>query len=106
MNPDERILTALVIHGRWTTISFLAQQLGLSRRDVEAGIEALRLRGEPVIGGNEGIKYTLDLTELEAYIAGRRLRTAAIHRGTMALRGRLRRMRHGSQTVLFPDVAA
>lgn len=105
MTVEERILTALAVHGRWTTIGHLAASLNVPRRDVEAAIESLRLRGEPVIGGNDGVKYTLDLTELEAYISGRRLRTAAIHRGTMALRSRLRRMRHGAQTSLW-DTAA
>lgn len=101
MTPEQRVLAALG-HGRWQTLSGLASELGLCRRDVEAAIEALRLRGEPVIGGNEGVKLTQDPLELDGYVSQRRYRTAAIHRGTMALRSTLRRMRFGDQETLWP----
>lgn len=94
--PEDRVLSALA-HHRWATIAGLADVLGVSRRDVEAAIEALRLHGAPVIGGQEGVKLTDDPLELEAYISGRRMRTAAIHRGTMKLRATLNHMRHGAQ---------
>jgi biotin operon repressor len=101
---EQRVLAALQ-HGRWQTIGDLAVVLRVPRRDVEAAVEALRLGGAPVIAGGEGVKLTTNAAELEAYIQGRRLRTAAIHRGTMALRSTLRRMKYGSQEPLWRDVA-
>lgn len=101
---DQRVLETLR-HGRWSTIAGLAEVLRLSRRDVESAIESLRLQGEPVIGGASGVKLTSEPVELEAYLAQRRYRTAAIHRGTMRLRSTLNRMRHGSQQPLWRDAA-
>lgn len=104
MSDVDRILAELS-HHRWQTIGDLAIVLHLSRRDVEAALEEARLHGAPVIAGGEGVKLTDSDRELEAYITGRRLRTAAIHRGTMALRTTLHRMRYGSQETLFGDAA-
>lgn len=101
---DQRVLDALR-HGRWSTIATLTEVLHLSRRDVEAAIESLRLQGEPVIGGSSGVKLTAEPVELEAYLAQRRYRTAAIHRGTMKLRSTLHRMRYGAQQPLWRDAA-
>jgi biotin operon repressor len=101
MTPQQRVLAALA-HGRWQTLGDLGIVLGLPRRAIEEAVEALRLEGQPVIGGNEGVKLTRDPLELEAYLSQRRYRTAAIHRGTMALRRTLREMRHGAQVELWP----
>ena len=99
MTTEQHVLAALS-HGRWQTIGDLAVVLRVPRRDVEAAVEGLRLGGAPVIAGGEGVKLTDSATELEAYIQGRRYRTAAIHKGTMKLRDTARRMRHGSQMEL------
>lgn len=104
LTPAQRVLADLG-HRRWATIAGLALGLGLSRRDVEAAIEELRLGGAPIIGGSEGVKLTDNPTELEAYIAGRRMRTAQIHRGTMRLRSTLRRMKYGDQPTLWESAA-
>ena len=104
MSVSDQVMAALS-HGRWSTIGYLAESLHLSRRDVEASIESLRLGGAPVIGGSDGVKLTADPVELEAYLAQRRYRTAAIHRGTMRLRSTLRRMKFGAQETLWRDVA-
>lgn len=104
MTTEERVLAALS-HRRWQTIGDLSVVLSVPRRDIEAAVEGLRLHGAPVIAGGDGVKLTDSVTELDAYIAGRRMRTAAIHRGTMALRSTLRRMKHGSQTTLWTDAA-
>ena len=96
---------ASLSHGKWATISGLAEAAGLSRRDIEAALESLRLSGAPVIGGASGVKLTNDPVELEAYLAQRRYRTAAIIRGTMRLRSTLHRMRYGNQEPLWRDVA-
>lgn len=101
MTTEQRVLAALQ-HGRWQTLGDLASVLRVPRRDVEAAVEALRLHGAPVIAGGEGVKLTASDMELAAYIQGRRLRTAAIHRGTMALRSTLRRMKHDEQKTLWP----
>lgn len=104
MSDSERVLATLQ-HGKWQTIADLGIVLHLSRRDVEAAVETLRLGGTPLIAGGDGVKLTNSPIELEAYIGGRRLRTAAIHRGTMALRSTLRRMKYGNQETLFGDAA-
>ena len=104
MTLEQRVLAALQ-HGRWQTLGDLAAILRVPRRDVEAAVEALRLHGAPVIAGGEGVKLTTSDAELDHYIQGRRMRTAAIHRGTRALRSTLRRMRYGSQETLWSDVA-
>lgn len=104
MTLESRVLAALQ-HGRWQTLADLATVLRVPRRDVEAAVELLRLHGAPVIAGGEGVKLTDQPRELEHYIQGRRLRTAAIHRGTMRLRSTLNRMRHGTQETLWRDVA-
>jgi biotin operon repressor len=105
MTPEARVLATLSGHGRWQTLSDLATVLHLSRRDVEAAVGTLRLSGHPVVGGNEGVKLTNDPLELDAYVSQRRYRTAAIHRGTMALRSTLRRMRYGAQEPLWREIA-
>lgn len=105
MSEADRVLAALQ-HGRWQTLSDLGIVLGIPRREVESAVEVLRLGGTPVIGGNEGVKLTAEPRELEAYLAQRRYRTAAIHRGTMRLRSTLRRMKYGDQEAFDWDRVA
>jgi hypothetical protein len=75
-----------------STIDELRLILRVPRREVEGAVEELRLRGEPIVGGSEGLRLTEDPAELERYLEARRRRTAHIHRGTMRLRSTLRRM--------------
>lgn len=84
-----------------TTIADLATLTGHSRREIEEAVEVLRLRGEPIIGGNEGLKLTESADALGVYLEVRRRRAAQIHRGTMALRRTLRRMRERDDLTLW-----
>lgn len=85
--------------GEWFTIDELAQRLSWPRRAVENAIENLRLSGEPIIAGNEGVRLTDNPRELGEYVEARRRRAAEIHRGTMRLRTTLRRMEQGDLTL-------
>jgi hypothetical protein len=78
-----------------TTIAELCILTGAGRRDVEACVEELRLRGEPIVAGAAGLWLTEDPAELASYLERRRRRAAQIHRGTMRLRSTLRRSRSG-----------
>lgn len=71
----------------------LCSHIGASRRDVEAAVESLRLRGEAIVGGNEGLRLVTDPDELLEYVEARRRRTVAIYLGTRALRNAARRMK-------------
>ena len=84
------------------TIDEIRSYTGLSRRAVEAEIEDLRLAGEPIVAGPDGISLTSNPGELARYLEQRRHRAAAIHRGTMALRSTLREMQAPALT-LWPD---
>lgn len=75
------------------TIADLTLLLGVSRREVEALVEDARLRGEPIVGGNDGLRLTENPDELERYIDARRRRIASIYLGNRALRVTARRMR-------------
>lgn len=88
------------------TIDDLRLMIHVSRREVEEAVESLRLKGEPIIGGTDGLRITEDPDELAAYLEARRRRAAQIHRGTMRLRSTLRRMREARDLTLFGDVAA
>ena len=85
--------------GEWFTIDELARRMGCPRRTVENAIENLRLSGEPIIAGNEGVRLTDNPRELGEYVEARRRRAAEIHRGTMRLRTTLRRMEQGDLTL-------
>lgn len=76
-----------------------------SRRDVEAAVEALRLRGEPIVGGNDGLRLTENPDELAAYVEARRRRMASIYLGSRALRRTVRRLRERTDLVFWEDVA-
>jgi biotin operon repressor len=82
------------------TIDELRHALGYSRRDVEAAVEALRLAGEPIVGGNDGLRLTDDPDELSAYVEARRRRMASIYLGSRALRRTLRRIRERTELTL------
>lgn len=86
-------------------LRLMISDAGGSRRVIEEAVESLRLAGEPIIGGNDGLRLTENPDELAKYLEARRRRAAQIHRGTMRLRSTLRRMRHGSQETLFGDAA-
>lgn len=87
-----------------TTIAELAVLLDVPRRVIEETVEALRLRGEPIVGGNDGLRLTEDPDVLEPYIEARRRRMASIYLGSRALRTTLRRMRERADLTLW-DVA-
>lgn len=88
-----------------STIDELRLILRVPRREIEGAVEELRLRGEPIVGGPEGLRLTEDPAELERYLEARRRRTAHIHRGTMRLRSTLRRMRERGDLTLFGEAA-
>lgn len=87
------------------TIRDLATFCAVSRRDVEAAVEELRLAGEPIVADNDGLRLTNDYLELEAYIEARRRRIASIYMGNRALRTTARRMREREELTLWKDVA-
>lgn len=95
------VVDALARHGRWQTIAGLCADLGMSRRDVEAAIEAARLAGEPVIGSGEGVRYTTDPREVRAYAEDRRRRLVSIAKGTRQLLRTARRLEGSVQETLW-----
>jgi biotin operon repressor len=76
-----------------STIDDLRFRLGYTRRDVEEAVETLRLAGEPIVGGTEGLRLTEDPEELAAYLEARRRRMASIYLGSRSLRRTLRGLR-------------
>lgn len=100
MTPLEHpILRCLRSHPEPVTIDEIRLHTGLSRRAVEAELEDLRLAGDPIVAGPDGIRLTRDPGELARYLEQRRHRAAAIHRGTMALRSTLRSMQAPALTL-------
>ena len=87
--------------GEWHTIDELAKRMHGPRRAVENAIENLRLEGEPIVAGNDGVRITDNPRELGEYVEARRRRAAEIHRGTMRLRSTLRRMQERADLTLF-----
>lgn len=88
-----------------STIDELRLILRVPRREIEGAVEELRLRGEPIVGGSEGLRLTEDPAELERYIEGRRRRMASIYLGSRALRRTLRHLRERTDLVFWEDVA-
>ena len=84
-----------------TTIYEITVLTGASRRDVESTVEALRLRGEPIIAGNDGLFLCEDPDRLSEYIAARRRRMLSEWKGTVSLRRTLRRMRERDELTLW-----
>lgn len=87
------------------TIDELRRLLMLTRRDVEAEIERLRLQGEPIVASSAGLRLTDDPDELAHYVEARRRRLVSIYMGNRALRLAARRMRERGDLVLWRDVA-
>jgi len=94
-----------LLRGASYTIGELALHVRVSRREIEEAVESLRLAGEPIVGGNDGLTLTADADVLARYLEARRRRTAHIHRGTLKLRTTLRRMQERSALTLWEDVA-
>lgn len=88
------------------SIDELRYRLNVPRRDIEAAVEALRLRGEPIIGGASGLHLTSDPSELREYVNARRRRALSIFRGSRALRHTVTKLQHGDGTLFGKDVAA
>lgn len=91
---DQDILAILTSAeaGEFCTIAELAGRCGTPRREIEAAVERLRLAGEPIVAGPDGIRYTTDVGEIRAYAKGRRSRLASIARGTRELLKTARRL--------------
>lgn len=81
LTPESRVLTTLK-DGHWHTLSGLAWGLEIPRRTAEEAIESLRLSGEPIIGGNDGVRYTTDPALIRDYVRRRRARTLTVAMGT------------------------
>ena len=76
------------------TLRDIARMTHLSRRDCEAAVQDLRLRGEPVIDdGQLGLRYTDDPDELAGYVKSRRQRARTILAAARPLRETERRLR-------------
>ena len=92
------------------TIADLALMIGVSRREIEEAVESLRLQGEPIIAGNDGLRLTEDPDELAKYVEARRRRLVSVYKGTRALRSTLRHMKEAQDEAagltLFGDMAA
>jgi hypothetical protein len=88
-----------------STIDELRLILRVPRREIEGAVEELRLRGEPIVGGSEGLRLTEDPAELEKYVEARRRRLVTIYAGTRALRRTLRYMQMERDLTLWEDVA-
>jgi len=88
-----------------TTIADLAILCNVSRRDIEACVEELRLKGEPIVAGNDGLRLTENAEELAAYVDARRRRLVSIYAGNRALRRTWRRMKEATDLTLWSDVA-
>lgn len=98
----DRVLHIIRVAGP-ITLGEIARLPGMTRREAEAAVEELRLEGEPIVGGNDGLRLTNDPDELAKYLEGRRRRAASIHRGTMSMRRTLRRMTAPTPS-LWPDL--
>lgn len=92
---------SLLRSGRPLTIDDLRRALVVPRREVEAAIESLRLQGEPIIGGNDGLRLTDDPIELAKYVEARRRRMVSIYLGSRALRRTARRLQERRDLTLF-----
>lgn len=103
MTLEQRVLAAIA-DGRWHVLGLLANALGTSRRSVEEAVESLRLSGQPIIGGNEGIRLSDSSSEVRSYAQDRRRRLVSISKGTRALLHTARRM-DGPQTKFWEDAA-
>lgn len=92
MSDANRVLQVLSERRYAMKIDVVAQWAGLSRRETEGAIEALRLEGEPIVGGNEGVRLTRDASEVREYVKSRRRRLFHVALGTRALLRTARRL--------------
>jgi biotin operon repressor len=106
VTPDFPSLVAThLFWGKPVTISQIAEDMKVSRRQVEHAIEQLRLDGTPICTGSPGVWLSQSAPELYAH--AERLRSRAIHvlLGARALRATARRHERVQQTTLFGDAA-
>ena len=74
MSDASRVLQMLSERRYAMKIDVVAKWAGLSRRETEGAIEALRLEGQPIVGGNEGVQLTRDPRVVREYVKSRRRR--------------------------------
>jgi hypothetical protein len=90
-------------------LRLMIRSAGGSRRVIEEAVETLRLRGEPIVGGNDGLHLTDNPDELDRYVQARRRRAVSIYLGTRALRLTAKHMREAQDAeaglTLWEDVA-
>lgn len=67
------------------TLDELARWTSESRRSVEEAIQALRLRGEPILADGRGVWLSTDPDEIRRVVRARRRRELSIARVTRAL---------------------
>lgn len=93
MTPDERVVLAVLRDREAYTLADLAVAAGLSRRETEQAVQALRLAGQPIVSSGDGIRLSDDPDEVEA--CARRLlhRLRAQRRTAVAMRRTARTMR-------------
>src|SRR5688572_2646000 len=82
-------------------LRLMIPEAGGSRRVIEEAVESLRLKGEPIIGGNDGLRLTEDPDELAKYVEARRRRLVSIYQGNRSLRRTVRRMREANDLTLW-----
>lgn len=64
MTTEERVLYLLVADWQPHTIAELAAYLEVSRRDVEQAVQSLRLAGNPIATGQDGVRLARTADEL------------------------------------------
>jgi predicted DNA-binding transcriptional regulator YafY len=102
MTPDFPSLVAThLFWGKPVTISQIAEDMKVSRRQVEKAIEQLRLEGSPVCTGSPGVWLSTDARELYAHADALHVRAARIHKGAEALRATARRHERVQQTTIW-----
>lgn len=100
--PWADLVRTRLVYGRdrARTIGDIAEQLGTSRRTIEAAVETLRREGAPICTGSDGVYLSTDARELREH--AERLRSRAIHvlLGARALRTTARRFEKHQQTMI------
>lgn len=100
MNEDD-VLWQLQRARTPVTLRDLAQWCHLSRRDVEAAVQALRLRGEPIVSSAEGIRLTTDPAEVNECATALRRRLVTQYRTCRAMQNTARRLSQTEQVTLW-----
>ncbi len=93
MSDTERVREHLWWSSVPVPIATIAKCLGLSRRQVEAAVQELRLAGEPIIADGDGLRMAWTAAELARYRANFEDRLRTMVRTRRALRDTERRMR-------------